>query len=169
MIQSIKGFAPSISSSAFVAPNATVIGEVCIADHASIWHGAVLRGDVGKITVGANSNIQDNAVLHCSLGKSVTVIGENVTVGHGAIVHGAIVEDNVLIGMNATVLDNARIGKGSVIAAGAVVLAGTIVPPHTLWAGVPAKQVKESADLEQRNRSLAQHYVDAIQTYSSAN
>lgn len=155
---------PQVAPTAFVADNATVVGDVVLGNRSSVWFGAAVRGDVGKIVIGEESNVQDGAVLHCSLGLSETVIGNRVTIGHAAVVHGAVVEDDCLIGIHATVLDNARVGEGSVIAAGAVVLSGTVIPPHTLWAGVPARQVKTLPDAE-RNKVLARHYVDSINDY----
>ncbi len=164
MILPYRNTIPQVTPSAFVADNATVIGDVVIGERSSVWFGAVVRGDVGKIILGEDSNVQDGAVLHCSLGLSETVIGNRVTIGHCAVVHGAVVEDDCLIGIHATVLDNAHVGEGSVIAAGAVVLSGTVIPPRTLWAGVPARQVKVLPDAA-RNKILARHYVDSINDY----
>jgi carbonic anhydrase/acetyltransferase-like protein (isoleucine patch superfamily) len=127
----------------FIAPTATVIGNVRLGDQVSVWYGAVLRGDSEAITIGARSNVQDNAVIHCTYEKNPTSIGNNVSIGHAAIVHGCTVHDNVLIGMGAIVMDRAVIGSNSIIAAGAVVLEGTIVPEGSIFAGVPAKKVKD--------------------------
>lgn len=135
----------NIHPSAWVAPGAVLRGDVTLAEKASVWYGAVLRADQLKITIGKNSNIQDNAVLHGDHGNDVTV-GDNVTVGHGAILHGCTVEDNCLIGMGSTVLDHAVIGAGSIVGAGAVVSSGTVVPPRSLVVGIPAKVKKTLSD-----------------------
>ena len=142
MIQSLNGHDPVIGPDSWVAENATVIGEVEIGSDCSIWFNAVLRGDVGKITIGNGANIQDGAIVHTTTGKSTVKLGNYVTVGHRAIVHGCSSDDNVLIGMGSVVLDNVHIETGAIIAAGAVVTENTRIPAHTIWAGVPAKQVK---------------------------
>jgi carbonic anhydrase/acetyltransferase-like protein (isoleucine patch superfamily) len=136
------GVDPLIADTAWVAPNATLIGRVTLADRASIYYGTVLRADVAEITIGARSNLQDNVTVHCDRGVPTTV-GEGVSVGHAAVLHGCTIEDDCLIGMSATVLNGAVIGRGSLVAAGAVVLEGTIVPPGSLVAGVPAKVRRE--------------------------
>lgn len=141
------GHHPQIDDEAWIAPNATVIGQVRIAADANVWFGAVLRGDIDEIVLGARSNLQDNAVIHTEAG-SPTIVGEDVSIGHGAIVHGCVVEDGCLIGMNATVLNGAVIGAQSLVAAGALVLEGTVVPPRSLVAGVPAKVRRELTDDE---------------------
>ncbi|MGA1838890.1 gamma carbonic anhydrase family protein [Herbiconiux sp. 11R-BC] len=138
MIISVDGHTPVLAPSAWLAPTATVIGRVTLGERASVFYGAVLRGDTDAITLGERSNLQDNVVVHCDAGKPAT-IGAGVSVGHGAVLHGCTVEDDCLIGMNATVLNGAVIGTGSLVAAGAVVLEGTLVPPGSLVAGVPAK------------------------------
>lgn len=143
IIQQVNGMAPFIGEHTFIAPNATILGDVHIGANCSIWHQAVLRGDVGRILIGDETNIQDGAVLHSTTGKSRVTIGNRVTVGHRAIVHGCTIHDYVLIGMGAIVLDNAVIESGSIVAAGAVILENTVVPSGTIWAGVPAKQVKQ--------------------------
>jgi carbonic anhydrase/acetyltransferase-like protein (isoleucine patch superfamily) len=137
------GRMPQIPEDCFVAPNATIVGDVTMGSDCSIWFNAVIRGDVNKIRMGNKVNIQDGACIHCTFEKTETILGNSVSVGHNAIVHGCVIEDNVLIGMGAIVMDNAHIGTGSIIAAGAVVLEGTIVPPGSIFAGVPAKKVKE--------------------------
>ena len=143
IIQKVNGMAPFIGEHTFIAPNATILGDVHIGTNCSIWHQAVLRGDVGRILIGDQTNIQDGAILHSTTGKSRVTIGNRVTVGHRAIVHGCTIHDEALIGMGSIVLDNAVIEKGAVVAAGAVVLENTLVPAGTIWAGVPAKQVKK--------------------------
>ncbi len=148
-----------IDETAFVAPTATVLGHVSIGARSSIWYGAVLRGDIDTITIGEETSIQDNAVVHVDAGVPAR-IGNRVTVGHGAIIHGAIVEDDALIGIGAIVLNGARIGEGAVVGAGALVPEGMEIPPHTLALGVPAKVVKEvSPELAARTRENAEHYV----------
>lgn len=143
VILPVNGVMPIIPEDCFVAPNATIVGDVAMGSDCSIWFNAVVRGDVNKIRMGNKVNIQDGACIHCTFEKTETILGNSVSVGHNAIVHGCVVEDNVLIGMGAIVMDNAHIGTGSIIAAGAVVLEGTIVPPGSIFAGVPAKKVKE--------------------------
>ncbi|WP_316527695.1 gamma carbonic anhydrase family protein [Kitasatospora brasiliensis] len=147
LIAAVGGKKPAVDPGAFVAPNAVVIGDVTVAAGASVWYGAVLRGDAESITVGAGSNIQDNCTLHADLGFPL-VIGERISVGHNAVLHGCTVEDDVLVGMNATVLNGARIGTGSLVAAGAVVPQGMAVPPGSLVAGVPAKVRRELTEDE---------------------
>lgn len=138
---------PSIDPSAFLAPGATVVGSVQLGPRVGIWYGAVLRADSEQITVGAETNLQDGVIVHSDPGLPA-VLGERVTVGHGAVVHGAVVEDDCLIGMRATVLNGVRVGAGSLVAAGAVVTEGTEIPPGSLVAGVPAKVKRPLTDVE---------------------
>lgn len=126
----------------FIAPNATIVGDVIMGKDCSVWFNAVIRGDVNSIRMGDKVNVQDGAVIHATYQKTKAIIGNNVSIGHNAIVHGCTVEDNVLIGMGAIVMDNAHIGSNSIIAAGAVVLEGTVVEAGSIFAGVPAKKVK---------------------------
>jgi carbonic anhydrase/acetyltransferase-like protein (isoleucine patch superfamily) len=151
---------PKIDASAWVAPNAIVNGRVTIGARASVWYNCVLRGDSEFIEIGAETNVQDGSILHVDVGYPC-ILGKRVTLGHNAIVHGSVVKDGALIGIGATVLSRCVIGEGALIAAGAVVLEGTLVPPHTLWTGCPAKQVKELSP-EQRERLAAtyRHYVN---------
>jgi carbonic anhydrase/acetyltransferase-like protein (isoleucine patch superfamily) len=142
VILPVKGIHPVIPTNCFVAPNATIVGDVVMGASCSVWFNAVIRGDVNSIRIGDKVNIQDNACIHCTYQKTQTIIGNNVSIGHHAIVHGCTIEDNVLIGMGAIVMDNARIGSNSIIAAGAVVLEDEVVPPGSIYAGVPAKKVK---------------------------
>lgn len=159
LILPFDGHFPVIADTAFVAPNATLIGRVSLAAHCGIFYGAVLRADSDSITIGAGSNLQDNVVVHCDGGKP-TVVGQRVSVGHSAVLHGCTIEDDCLIGMNATVLNNAVIGAGSLVAAGAVVLEGTIIPPRSLVAGVPAKVRRALTEEEVAGLTEnAQHYV----------
>jgi len=161
IIKSVRGFTPVIGKDTFLADNAAIIGDTTIGDGCSIWFGAVLRGDVNTIKIGNHVNIQDGAVLHTLYQKSTIEIGDYVSVGHNVTIHGAKVEDYALIGMGSTVLDGAVVGSGSIVAAGALVLSNTIIPPHTIWAGVPAKQVKEVAPEQAKeiNQKIAHNYA----------
>lgn len=143
LIIPLKDKTPVIGKDCFLAENAAIIGDVTLGDGCSIWFSAVLRGDVHYIKVGNNVNIQDGAIVHCTYKKSPTNIGNNVSIAHGAIIHGCTINDYVLIGMNAVVLDDAVIESNSIIAAGAVVTKGTVVPSGTVWAGSPAKKIKD--------------------------
>ena len=143
LIKSVRGFVPQIGDNCFLAENATIIGDVVIGKDCSIWFNTVLRGDVNSIKIGNLVNIQDGSVLHTLYEKSTIEIGDNVSVGHNVTIHGAKICDNVLIGMGAVILDHAVIGENSIIAAGAVVTSGTIVEPGSLYAGVPAKKIKD--------------------------
>jgi carbonic anhydrase/acetyltransferase-like protein (isoleucine patch superfamily) len=143
VILPVKGIRPQIPEGCFVAPNATIVGDVVMGSECSIWFNAVVRGDVNSIRMGNKVNVQDGACIHCTYEKTKTTIGNNVSIGHNAIVHGCTVGDNVLIGMGAIVMDNVVIGENSLIAAGAVVLEGTQVPAGSLFAGVPAKKIKD--------------------------
>lgn len=148
LIKTLNNNKPEIGQNCFLAETATLIGDVIIGDNCSIWFNAVLRGDVHYIKVGNNTNIQDNAVVHATYKKSPTNIGNNVTIAHGAIVHGCTLKDNVMIGMNAVVLDDAIVESDSIIAAGSVVTKGTVVESGSVYAGIPAKKIKEiSPDL----------------------
>ncbi|MFD2889865.1 gamma carbonic anhydrase family protein [Chitinophaga cymbidii] len=142
VILPVKGVSPQMGEHCFIAPNATIVGDVIMGKDCSVWFNAVVRGDVNSIRMGDKVNVQDGAVIHATYEKTKTIIGNNVSIGHNAIVHGCTVEDNVLIGMGAIVMDNAHIGSNTIIAAGAVVLEGTIVEAGTIYAGVPAKKVK---------------------------
>ncbi|MGX4693491.1 gamma carbonic anhydrase family protein [Streptomyces sp. JNUCC 63] len=153
LIAGIGGREPRVDEEAFVAPTATVIGDVSLGAGASVWYGAVLRGDVERIAVGASSNVQDNCTLHADPGFPVGV-GERVSIGHNAVVHGATVEDDCLIGMGATVLNGAVIGAGSLVAAQALVPQGMRVPPGSLVAGVPAKVRRELTEEERQGITL---------------
>ncbi len=143
IIKTVRGFTPRFGKECFLADNAVVVGEVTAGDHCTFWFNAVVRGDVHSITIGDYTNIQDGAIIHCTYQKAKTVIGSHVSIAHSAIVHGCTIEDYVLIGMGAIVMDDAVIGRESVIAAGAVVLPGTIVEPGSIYAGTPARRVKD--------------------------
>jgi carbonic anhydrase/acetyltransferase-like protein (isoleucine patch superfamily) len=142
----VNGIEPDLGKNTFVAPNATIVGDVICGEDCSFWFNAVVRGDVNSIRLGNKVNIQDGAVIHCTYQKTKTILGNNVSVGHNAIVHGSLVHDNVLIGMGAIVMDNCEIGSNSIIAAGAVLTEGTIVPSGCIYAGVPAKKVKDISE-----------------------
>ena len=140
VILPVEGIHPVFGDNCFIAPNATVVGDVVTGSDCSIWFNTVVRGDVNSIRIGNKVNIQDGAVIHCTYQRSKTIIGNNVSIGHNAIVHGCTVHDNVLIGMGAIVMDNCEIGSNTIIAAGAVVTEGTKVPSGCIFAGVPAKK-----------------------------
>lgn len=144
LIKSVKGIRPTIGENCFLAENATITGDVIIGNGCTIWFNAVVRGDVHTIRIGDNVNIQDGAVIHATYQKSPTSIGNNVSIAHNAIVHGCTIHDNVLIGMGSIVMDDVIVESNSIIAAGAVVSKGTRIPSGTVWAGVPAKQIKET-------------------------
>jgi gamma-carbonic anhydrase len=146
IIKKVRGHEPRFGKDCFLADNAVVVGEVIMGDNCTVWFSAVVRGDVNSITIGNNTNIQDGAIIHGTFEKAKTVIGSNVSIAHNAVVHGCTLEDNVLVGMGAIVMDDSMVGSNSVIAAGAVVLPGTQIPPGSVFAGVPAKKVKEIGD-----------------------
>lgn len=139
----MRGFKPELGENCFLAENAVIVGDVVCGRDCSFWFNAVIRGDVNAIRLGDRVNVQDNAVIHCTYQKAATTIGNNVSIGHNAIVHGCTIHDNVLIGMGAIVMDNCVIESGSIIAAGAVLTEGTRVASGSVYAGVPAKKVKE--------------------------
>lgn len=139
----VEGIFPQFGKDCFIAPNATVVGDVVMGDGCSVWFNTVVRGDVNSIRIGNKVNIQDGAIIHCTYKKTKTVIGSNVSIGHNAIVHGCTVQDKVLIGMGAIIMDNADIGSNSIIAAGAVVLEGTKVEAGTIYGGIPARKIKD--------------------------
>lgn len=143
IIRTVRGFTPKFGSNCFLAETAVVVGEVIMGDNCTVWFNAVVRGDVHSITIGNETNIQDGVIIHGTYQKAKTVIGNKVSIAHNAVVHGCTVEDQVLVGMGAVILDDAIIGRGSIIAAGAVVLPGTRVEPGSIYAGMPAKKVKE--------------------------
>lgn len=160
-IKSVRGFTPQVGKDCFLAENATIIGDVIMGDRCSIWFNAVLRGDVNSIRIGNHVNIQDGSVLHTLYEKSVVEIGDYVSVGHNVTIHGAKIDNYALIGMGATLLDYAEVGEGAIVAAGALVLSNTKIPPYTLWAGVPAKLVKnvEPQQTNEINRKIAHNYA----------
>ena len=143
LIKTLRGKTPKVGNDCFLAETATIIGDVEIGDGCSIWYSAVLRGDVHYIRIGNNTNVQDNATIHATYQKSPTNIGNNVTIAHGAIIHGCTLQDNVMIGMNAVILDDAVVESNSIVAAGSVVTKGTRVESGSVYAGIPAKKVKD--------------------------
>ncbi|WP_418955826.1 gamma carbonic anhydrase family protein [Streptomyces tritici] len=168
LVMGVGGKEPRIDPAAFAAPTSVVIGDVTMAAGANVWYHAVLRADCGPIVLGADSNIQDNCTVHVDPGFPVT-IGERVTVGHNATVHGCTIEDDVLVGMGATVLNGAHIGAGSLIAAQALVPQGMVVPPGSLVAGVPAKVRRELTDEERAGIKLnAEMYLHLAQAHREA-
>jgi gamma-carbonic anhydrase len=165
LIKTLNGKTPSLGKNCFLAETAILIGDVEMGDNCSIWYNAVLRGDVHYIKIGSNTNIQDNAVIHATYKKSPTNIGNNVTIAHGAIVHGCTLHDNVMIGMNAVVLDDAVVESNSIIAAGSVVTKGTVVESGSVYAGIPAKKIKEISRELLENEII--RIAEAYGTYAS--
>ena len=161
LIKSVRGFTPEIGENVFLADNATIIGDVVIGNDCSIWFNAVLRGDVNSIRIGNRVNVQDGTVIHTLYQKSVSIIEDDVSIGHNVVIHGAKVEKGALIGMGAIVLDHAVIGEGAIIAAGSVVLSGTQVEPGSIYAGVPAKFVKkvDPEQAKEMNQKIAGNYL----------
>lgn len=151
LIKKVRGIEPKIGKNAFIAENATIVGDVTIGDDCTIWFNAVLRGDVNTITIGDRVNIQDGAVLHTLYQRSVVKIGNDVSIGHNAIVHGATIEDKCLIGMGSTLLDNVVVSTGCIVAANALVLSNTVLEPNSVYAGVPAKKVREVTEEQRRD------------------
>lgn len=157
----VEGVSPLFGTDCFIAPNATIVGDVVMGDQCSVWFNAVVRGDVNSIRLGNKVNVQDGAVLHATFQKTKTIIGNNVSIGHNAIVHGCTLHDHVLIGMGAIVMDNAVVHSHSIIAAGAVVLEGTIVEAGSIYAGVPAKKVKNISEelIHGEINRIAENYI----------
>jgi len=173
LILPVNGKHPQLGDDCFVAPNATIVGEVTMGNDCSVWFNAVVRGDVNHITMGNKVNVQDGAVIHCTYQKNATVIGNNVSIGHNALVHGCTIHDNVLIGMGSIVMDRCVVYSNSIIAAGAVLLEGTVVEAGTIYAGVPAKKVKDiSQDLIHgeidRIANNYTHYASWFKDYNEA-
>ena len=165
LILPVKGISPAFGTDCFIAPNATIVGDVVMGNECSVWFNAVIRGDVNFIQMGNKVNVQDGAVIHCTYQKNATTIGNNVSIGHNAIVHGCTIHDDVLIGMGAIVMDRCVVNSNCIIAAGAVLLEGTIVEEGTIYAGVPAKQVKSISPekISGEINRIADNYL----TYSS--
>lgn len=161
LIKTVNGHTPQMGENCFLAENATVIGEVSMGRDCSVWFQAVVRGDVHYIKIGDKVNIQDGAILHCTYQKAPLNIGNNVSIGHRALVHGCTVEDNVLIGMGAIVMDHAVVKKNTIIAAGAIVLENTICEENSIYAGIPAKKVKslDEATFKNQIERISNNYV----------
>src|SRR5215213_2334301 len=171
VILPVNNIYPTFGNNCFIAPNATIVGDVVMGDDCSIWFNAVLRGDVNYIRMGNKVNVQDGAVIHCTFQRTKAIIGNNVSIGHNAIVHGCTVHDNVLIGMGSIVMDNAVIESNTIIAAGAVVLEGTICEAGSIYAGVPAKKVKQISQekLEGEINRIANNYLNYSKWFSAVN
>jgi len=166
MVRTYQGILPVVPATCYVDPSAQVIGDVVLGEQASVWMNAVVRGDVNAIRIGAKSNIQDCAVLHGMRYVYPVIVGELVTIGHNATVHGCVLEDAVLIGMGATILNDARIGEGSIVAAGAVVPEHTVIPPRSLVAGVPGKVRRTLTDADRESiLKYAHNYLDYTAIY----
>ena len=167
IIKSVRGYTPKFGKNCFLADNATVIGDVFMDDDCSVWFNAVVRGDVNSIQIGKKVNIQDGTIIHCTFKKAKTIIGDQVSIGHRAIIHGCTLEDKVLIGMGAIVMDKAVVEKNSIVAAGSVVLEGTIISTGSIFAGVPAKKVKDIS-IEQFNvliERISTNYLEYSKWY----
>ena len=161
IIEPYKGKRPLLASDVFVAPGAVIVGDVTIGEGSSIWYNSVVRGDVGRVVIGKNTNIQDLCMLHMTTDVSDLLIGDEVTVGHRVVLHGCTIQDRCLIGMGAVILDNAVIGRGSVVASGAVVTERAVIPPNSLVAGMPAKVKKTLAEGESSPATrIANHYIE---------
>lgn len=161
IIKPLRGFSPKFGTDCYLTENCVVVGDVIIGDKCTIWYNAVLRGDVNSIHVGNNVNIQDGVVIHCTYQDSVTIIEDNVSIGHNAVIHGARLEEGVLIGMGAIIMDHAVIGRNSIIAAGALVTKNTIVEPGSIYGGVPAKKIKsyDPEELGKTTLKSARNYL----------
>lgn len=160
-IYEVNGKKPLWGTDCFIAPNATLTGDIILGEECSIWFNAVLRGDVNSIRIGNRVNVQDGAIIHCTYQRTTTQIKNNVSIGHNAIVHGCVIQDNVLVGMGAIVMDHAHIGSNSIIAAGSVVLEKTVVEEGSIYAGVPAKKIKDisPALVKEEIERIAANYV----------
>jgi carbonic anhydrase/acetyltransferase-like protein (isoleucine patch superfamily) len=166
MIRSYQGLTPVVPASCYVDPSAQVIGDVVLGEQASVWMNAVVRGDVNSIRIGARSNVQDCAVLHGMRYVYPVIVGEMVTIGHNATVHGCVIEDEVLVGIGAAILNNARIGSGSIIAAGALIPEGMVIPPRSLVTGVPGRIRRALGDADREMiLNYARNYLDYVAIY----
>lgn len=157
----VEGKYPQFGENCYIAPNATVAGDVIMGNDCSIWFNAVVRGDVNSIRIGDKVNIQDGAVIHCTYKRTQAIIGNNVSIGHNAIVHGCLLHDNVLIGMGAIIMDHAIVHSNTIIAAGAIVLEGTVCEAGSIYAGIPAKKVKaiEAEQISGEINRIANNYI----------
>jgi carbonic anhydrase/acetyltransferase-like protein (isoleucine patch superfamily) len=166
MLRSYQGHTPTVPATCYVDLSAQVIGDVVLGEHSSVWMNAVVRGDVHSIRIGAHSNVQDCAVLHGMRYKYPVIVGDWVTIGHNATVHGCVIEDACLIGIGSTILNNAHIGEGSIIAAGAVIPENMVVPPRSLVAGVPGKVRRDlTSDDREEILQYARNYLDYVKIY----
>ena len=161
LIKTIRDFTPQLGSDCFIAENATLIGDLVMGNQCSVWYQAVIRGDVNSIRIGNRVNIQDGAIIHATYEKTKTIIGNDVSIGHNAIVHGCILKDNVLVGMGSIVMDNCIVESNSIIAAGSVVTQNTHVPAGTIYAGIPARKIKDiDPDLQKGEiERIAKNYL----------
>ena len=161
LIKSVRGFTPQYGKNCFFAENATLIGDIIMGDDCSVWYQAVVRGDVNSILMGNRINIQDGAVIHGTYARSATIIGDDVSIGHNAIVHGCTIKDRVLIGMGSIIMDDSVVGSNSIIAAGSVLPKNTIVPEGSVYAGIPAKKIKEISPELQKGEieRIAANYI----------
>ena len=171
LILPVEDKTPQWGSNCFIAPNATIVGDVIMGESCSIWFNAVIRGDVNSIRMGNKVNVQDGAVIHCTFQKTKTLIGNNVSIGHNAIVHGCTVHDNVLIGMGSIIMDNAVVHSNTIIAAGAVVLEGTVCEAGSIYAGIPAKKVKTISEekIEGEINRIANNYLGYSKWFDHVN
>ncbi|MFQ3335239.1 MAG: carbonic anhydrase/acetyltransferase-like protein (isoleucine patch superfamily) [Candidatus Arcticimaribacter sp.] len=161
LIKTVRDFTPQWGSDCFIAENATLIGDLVMGNQCSVWYQAVIRGDVNSIRIGNRVNIQDGAVIHATYEKTKTIIGNDVSIGHNAIVHGCILKDNVLVGMGSIVMDNCIVESNSIIAAGSVITQNTHVPAGTIYAGIPARKIKDiDPDLQKGEiERIAKNYL----------
>jgi len=168
LIKSVKGLLPSFGKNCFLADNATITGDVVMGDDCSVWFNTIIRGDVHSIRIGNNVNVQDGAIIHCTYQKWPVSIGNNVSIAHNAIIHGCTINDNVLVGMGAIVMDGAVINSNSIVGAGALVTEGTVVDSGSVWAGVPARKVKDidQALLEGQVNRISKNYNRYASWYS---
>jgi carbonic anhydrase/acetyltransferase-like protein (isoleucine patch superfamily) len=168
MIRSYRGRTPQVPASAYIDPDAVIIGDVTIGEHSSVWPGVVIRGDVNWIRIGARTNIQDGSVLHVMKDTHPLVLGDAVTIGHGVILHGCTIESNVLIGMGSILLNGAKIGSGSIVAAGTLVPEGAVVPPGSLFMGHPGKLRRALTPEDQASiEAYAARYIEYSETYKA--
>ncbi|MBD5323775.1 MAG: gamma carbonic anhydrase family protein [Bacteroides sp.] len=168
LIIPLRGFTPQTGRDTFLAPNATIIGDVVMGEECSVWFNTVIRGDVNSIRIGNRVNIQDGSVLHTLYKKSTIEIGDDVSIGHNVTIHGAHIRPLALIGMGAVVMDDAVVGEGAIVAAGSVVLSRTVIGPNELWGGAPAKFIKmvDAAQSEEINRKIARNYLAYSRWYT---
>lgn len=160
IVKPYRGIVPVFGEGVFLADNVCVIGDVVLGDRVNVWYGSVIRGDVGKVRIGRDTNVQDLSCIHMTGGLSETIIGDEVSIGHAVVIHGAIIEDGALIGMGSVVMDNARIGEGAVVGAGSLVTSNTVIPAGMLAHGRPARVVRPATEVEAaQGRKTAHKYV----------